>query len=315
MPEIGDDVLVGGLEQKKFNGSGTVAGPFDSQKGRWPIKVGEQVVLVKESNLVFMPKCLGPLKSYMLQNGLGEVSYEVGKEIMRLFERIQELLEAFQHREDLPLSDRKHLVAEILQTMPHFVQFVKDNADQMSSLANVLFGYLNEVATWALPSPQLVEAIKHADGGIAECGAGSGLIAGILQDSGCRVVPFDKGKRYYDMIFTKIKRTCGSCFDFAKEGTRTLLMCWPERDPSNDPEMVAMVKNFHAAGGTTVLVSGTPPNDKGKCYGHQGTQALWDSLFGLFTETDRIQVPSFMRLPECLVVLKRKTGGPAQADP
>jgi len=306
MPEIGDKVLVCGLSQTMFNGLGTVAELFDSQKGRWPIQVGNKVVLVRDANLVFIPICLGPRKSYMLQTSLGEVSHDVAKEFMRQFERTKVFLEAYQHCEDLPLSDRKNLVAEILQTMPHFVQLVKDNTDQMSSLERVLFGYLNEVATWALPSPQLVEAIiNYSDGGIAECGAGSGLLAALLQDSGCCVAPFDSGGRFYEMNFIRVTRICGSRFPFI-EGFKTLLMCWPERDPSNESKIVAMLRNFHAAGGTTVLVSGTPPNDKGKCYGPQGTQAMWDCVGLLFTETARIQVPSFMKgLPDCLVVLKR----------
>jgi hypothetical protein len=107
------------------------------------------------------------------------------------------------------------------------------------------------------------------------------------------------------MRFAQIKRICGSCFPFTK--VKTLLMCWPERDPSSDSKMVTMLKKFYAAGGKTVLVSGTPPNEQGRCYGPQGTQALWDCLCGLFIETARLQVPSFMKvLPDCLVVLKRK---------
>ena len=77
MPEKGDAVFVSGLEQTKFNGSGTVDGPFDPQKGRWPIKVGAKIVLVKEKNLVFLPQCFGPLKGYILQNGLGEATSSI----------------------------------------------------------------------------------------------------------------------------------------------------------------------------------------------------------------------------------------------
>jgi len=253
-----------------------------------------------------VPQCLGPLESQMLQSGLTKVSPEVWKEIYDQFLRIIELLEAYQRREDLPLSERVNLVNEILQIMPRFVQFVKDHTDKTSSWEFVLFSHLNKRVTWVLPSQVLIQAIiKHADGGITECGAGTGLLAAQLLDSGQVVFPIDCGLRRYDMKFTNVERICGSsvCFN----GRRTLLMCWPESDPDNDSKMLAMLRNFHAAGGTTVLVSGTPPNDKGKCYGPQGTQALWDCLFRLFTETDRIQVPSFMKvLPESLVVLKRK---------
>ena len=306
MPEVGDEVLVCGLSQTVFNGRGTVAGLFDPEKKRWPIQIDSRCVLVREGNLVFIPTCLGPLKSYMLQSGLEKVSPDVGNQIIKLFEEAKAHLEEYQHREDLPLSDRVNIFTNILQTIPHFVQLVKDNTDRMSSLANVLFGYLNEIATWVLPSPQLVEAIiKYADGGIAECGAGSGLMSALLLDSGQEVVSFDSGLRHYDMTFAPIERTCGSRFPFNNE--KTLLICWPESDPRNDPQMVSMIRKFHAAGGTTVLVSGTPPNEQDKCYGPQGTQALWDCLFLQFIETARIQVPSFMReLPDCLVVFKRK---------
>ena len=254
-----------------------------------------------------VPQCLGPLESHMLQSGLTEVPPEVGKDIIDRFVRIIELLEAYQHRKNLPLSERVHFVTKILQNMPLFVKLVKNHTDQMSSLALILFGHLNKGVTWVLPSQDLIHAIiKHADGRIAEYGTGSGLVAALLHDSGKDVVAFDSCLRCYNMKFTNIVIICGSSFRF--EDRKTLLMCWPESDRDNDSRMVAMLQNFHSAGGTTVLVSGTPPNDKGKCYGPQGTQALWDCLFRLFTETDRIQVPSFMKvLPESLVVLKRKT--------
>jgi len=306
MPEVGDKVWVSGLSQTEFNGSGTVAGPLDEQKGRWPIQIGSQCVLIKSQHLIFLPDCLGPMKLYILQSGLGEVPHGVGKEIMRFFKEIIAHLEAYQDRKGLSLSERNLLSQEILRVMPQLVTHVKDHTGQMSSLANVLFGYLNEVATWVVPSHDLIQAIiRYADGKIAEGCAGSGLMAALLQDLGQEVIPFDSGLRHYGMTFTLVKRTCGSCYPF--EQATTLLICWPERDPSNDSKMQTMVTNFHAAGGTTVLVSGTPPNEQGKCYGPQGTQALWDCLFRLFTETARIPVPSFMNvLPDCLVVLKRK---------
>jgi len=311
----GQSVAVVGLVSKpEYNGEGEIVGPFDDEKGRWPVQVlsdtGSVSILVKPENLVSVPACLGVEFRFRLFLSLDEIQIGVLRPMLIELERLDSQLKQYSNREMMTLIEREALANTILSAVPAFAKLVKDNTPPMSILEYILVGHWNTYG-WMVPSHEMLGAIvASAKGSIVEACAGSGFMTAVLNDLAKKdVVAFDSGDRHYTRDFVNVQRECGSQFKF--EGFDTLLLLWPEfymseHDPRN-AAMIVMIRNFYRAGGTTLLIGGTPPNSEGRRYGCQGFQGLWDCVRTLYSEVSRTVVPSFMRgLPDCLTAYERK---------
>lgn len=311
----GQSVAVVGLVSKpEYNGEGTIVGQFDVETGRWPVQIytesGQISILVKEEKLLRMPKCLGVEFRSRFFLSSDEIPIGVLRPMLIELEKLDLQLKRYSNREMMTLIEREALANEIFSAVPAFAKLVKDNTPPMSMLEIVLFGHLNTYF-WMLPSHEMLGAIvASAKGSIVEACAGSGFMTAVLNDLVKKdVVAFDSGDRRYTRDFAEVQSVCGSQFKF--DGFGTLLLIWPEFYTSEkDPRaaaMIVMIRNFYMAGGTTLLIGGTPPNSEGRRYGCQGSQGLWDCVRTLYSEKSRTVVPSFMRgLPDCLTAFERK---------
>ena len=306
--------VVGLVSKPECNGEGEIVGPFDVEKGRWPVRIfsrtGSVSILVKPDNLVPVPACLGVEYYSRFFRSLNDVPMDILRTMLIEFERLDSQLKQYSHRETMTLIEQETLANVILSAIPAFAKLVKDNTPPMSMLEIVLFGHLNTYF-WMLPSHEMLGAIvASAKGSIVEACAGSGFMTAVLNDLVKKdVVAFDSGDRRYTRDFAEVQSVCGSQFKF--DGFGTLLLIWPEFYTSEkDPRaaaMIVMIRNFYMAGGTTLLIGGTPPNSEGRRYGCQGSQGLWDCVRTLYSEKSRTVVPSFMRgLPDCLTAFERK---------
>jgi hypothetical protein len=138
--------------------------------------------------------------------------------------------------------------------------------------------------SWAVPSPEIIEAIVRIDSPIVEVGAGTGYWAKMLRDAGVDVVAFDQHPPEPDLAANHWHKNTTQWSEVIRSDAtvagdfpdRTLLLVWP---PYDEDMATRALRAYAGAGGRQLIYVGEGP---GGCTGddafHEDLERWWVEL-------------------------------------